>query len=305
MLVTDAADDSDAMTRLRAVQRTTDGFELAELDIALRKEGELLGLRQSGLPPLRVARLADPRHRQQSLVARQRGGAPGRAATVGCLPGNERLEHELTSGWLARIGAGDVLGRGRARWLTPVGSSAAAPAASGCSAPGEGTRPFGDRVKQALFGSLETDPAGAAGRGRSWTCSRAAARRASRRSAGVRRRAVFVERDAGSRPGHHGEPAPGRASDGGRLVRADVLRFLEGDAARGRRGPFSGVVLDPPYAETDLLEAALERLADPARGWLTDARGRGRQASLALDRPSRSLGCLERCSRSAASARRP
>ena len=36
VLVTDAADDSDAMTRLRAVQRTTDGFELAELDIALR-----------------------------------------------------------------------------------------------------------------------------------------------------------------------------------------------------------------------------------------------------------------------------
>ena len=26
-------------------------------------------------------------------------------------------------------------------------------------APGEGTRPFGDRVKESLFGSLETDPA--------------------------------------------------------------------------------------------------------------------------------------------------
>ncbi len=96
VLVTDAADDSDAMTRLRAVQRTTDGFELAELDIALRKEGELLGLRQSGLPPLRVARLSDPRHRQQSLVARHAAerlvGSDGRL-----LPGNERLEHELTA----------------------------------------------------------------------------------------------------------------------------------------------------------------------------------------------------------------
>ncbi len=98
------------MTRLRAVQRTTDGFELAELDIALRKEGELLGLRQSGLPPLRVARLADPRHRELSLVARRQaelaGGTrrpPARAATAA-------LERELTSGWLARIGAGDVLG---------------------------------------------------------------------------------------------------------------------------------------------------------------------------------------------------
>ena len=108
VLVTDAAEDSDAMTRLRAVQRTTDGFELAELDIELRREGELLGLRQSGLPPLRVARLADPRHRAQSLVARGQAerlvGSDGRL-----VPGNERLERELSSGWLARIGAGDVL----------------------------------------------------------------------------------------------------------------------------------------------------------------------------------------------------
>ena len=30
-------------------------------------------------------------------------------------------------------------------------------------------------------------------------------------------------------------------------------------------------MLDPPYAETGLLDAALERLADPARGWLSGA----------------------------------
>jgi ATP-dependent DNA helicase RecG len=108
VLVTDAPEDSVAMARLRAVQRTTDGFELAELDIALRKEGELLGLRQSGMPPLRVARLSDARHRESSLVARQHAdrlvGPDGRL-----VPGHERLEHELTTGWLARIGAGDVL----------------------------------------------------------------------------------------------------------------------------------------------------------------------------------------------------
>ncbi len=108
VLVTDAAEDSVAMTRLRAVQRTTDGFELAELDISLRREGELLGLRQSGLPPLRVARLADPRHRELSLVARQQAerlvGPDGRL-----VDGQGPLEKELTSGWLARIGAGDVL----------------------------------------------------------------------------------------------------------------------------------------------------------------------------------------------------
>ncbi len=108
VLVSDAPEDSVAMTRLRAVQRTTDGFELAELDISLRKEGELLGLRQSGLPPLRVARLADPRHRQQSLVAREHAerlvGPDGRL-----VDGQAALERELSRGWLARIGAGDVL----------------------------------------------------------------------------------------------------------------------------------------------------------------------------------------------------
>jgi ATP-dependent DNA helicase RecG len=108
VLVSDAPDDSVAMERLRAVERTTDGFELAELDISLRKEGELLGLRQSGLPPLRVARLADTGHRQLSLVARHHAerlvGADGRL-----FDGLDLLERELTGGWLARIGAGDVL----------------------------------------------------------------------------------------------------------------------------------------------------------------------------------------------------
>ncbi len=135
------------------------------------------------------------------------------------------------------------------------------------NAPGEGTRPFGDRVKQALFGSLETDPqeplAGAfldlfAGSG-------AAGIEALSRGAPS---AVFVERDPGAARVIADNLARTRLG-GGRLVRADVLRFLEGEAAPGG-APFSGVVLDPPYAEADLLEAALERLADPARGWLTE-----------------------------------
>ncbi|MEZ4597436.1 MAG: DNA helicase RecG, partial [Chloroflexota bacterium] len=97
-----------AMTRLRAVRDTTDGFALAELDIELRKEGELLGLRQSGLPPLRVADLGDRRHRDMTREARERAEAlvtPDGALVEG-LAG---LDRELREGWLARIGAGDVL----------------------------------------------------------------------------------------------------------------------------------------------------------------------------------------------------
>jgi ATP-dependent DNA helicase RecG len=108
VLVSDAPADSVAMTRLRAVKDTTDGFALAELDIELRREGELLGLRQSGLPPLRVADLGDRRHRDMTRQARERAeallGPDGQLAA-----GLAGLDTELREGWLARIGAGDVL----------------------------------------------------------------------------------------------------------------------------------------------------------------------------------------------------
>ena len=48
-----------AAERLRAVREHADGFALADLDLALRGPGELAGTRQTGLPPLRAARLAD------------------------------------------------------------------------------------------------------------------------------------------------------------------------------------------------------------------------------------------------------
>jgi ATP-dependent DNA helicase RecG len=48
LLVTDAAEDSTARDRLDGVARTTDGFELASLDLATRREGDVLGAAQSG-----------------------------------------------------------------------------------------------------------------------------------------------------------------------------------------------------------------------------------------------------------------
>lgn len=38
---------------------TQDGFEIAERDLALRGPGDVLGTRQAGLPPLRLARLPE------------------------------------------------------------------------------------------------------------------------------------------------------------------------------------------------------------------------------------------------------
>lgn len=44
----------EAKTKLEAMSRTTDGFEIAEVDLELRGPGDILGTAQSGLPPLRL-----------------------------------------------------------------------------------------------------------------------------------------------------------------------------------------------------------------------------------------------------------
>jgi ATP-dependent DNA helicase RecG len=60
-----------ARRRLESLVETSDGFRLAEVDLELRGEGELLGTRQSGLPDLRFASLT----RDRELVAMARGWA--------------------------------------------------------------------------------------------------------------------------------------------------------------------------------------------------------------------------------------
>ncbi len=48
-----------ARRRLKAVERESDGFKLAEVDLLLRGEGEVLGTRQHGLPRFAVAELPE------------------------------------------------------------------------------------------------------------------------------------------------------------------------------------------------------------------------------------------------------
>ena len=53
----DGVHADESAERLAALERTTDGFELAEVDLDLRGEGTILGARQKGRSDLRLARL--------------------------------------------------------------------------------------------------------------------------------------------------------------------------------------------------------------------------------------------------------
>ncbi len=59
----------EARARIKAVLTTFDGFKLAEADLKIRGEGQLFGLRQSGLPDLKLAKLAT--HTQVLELARR------------------------------------------------------------------------------------------------------------------------------------------------------------------------------------------------------------------------------------------
>jgi ATP-dependent DNA helicase RecG len=55
-----------AQERLSVIERTSNGFDLAEEDLKLRGPGDFFGTRQSGVPELRVATLADTRLLEES-----------------------------------------------------------------------------------------------------------------------------------------------------------------------------------------------------------------------------------------------
>jgi len=73
VLVSHAKDEltENARERLEALVRTSDGFELAEVDLELRRHGQVLGVRQSGLTDLRFADFK----RDRALLERARATA--------------------------------------------------------------------------------------------------------------------------------------------------------------------------------------------------------------------------------------
>ena len=86
--------------RLRALAEHRDGFELAEIDLELRGEGEMLGTRQSGLAGSSASR-ACPRTRSCSSAPAMR-----RARSLDADPELAQPEHAL----LGRGGRGEAYG---------------------------------------------------------------------------------------------------------------------------------------------------------------------------------------------------
>jgi ATP-dependent DNA helicase RecG len=78
----------DAVERLKALVDCNDGFRLAEIDFDLRGPGDMLGTRQHGLPPLRIADL----RRDQLLLDEARRDA---RALVAADPPLAKPEHAL------------------------------------------------------------------------------------------------------------------------------------------------------------------------------------------------------------------
>ncbi|HLM03665.1 MAG TPA: ATP-dependent DNA helicase RecG [Blastococcus sp.] len=102
LLVTDAKTDTSTGQRLAAVASTSDGFELARLDLETRREGDVLGAAQSGRRSgIRLLSLledeeliAAARAEATALLETERGLAdhPGLAAEVAALATDERAE---------------------------------------------------------------------------------------------------------------------------------------------------------------------------------------------------------------------
>jgi 16S rRNA (guanine966-N2)-methyltransferase len=133
-------------------------------------------------------------------------------------------------------------------------------------APGAGTRPLGDRAKQALFAILEPRIAGSAVLDL-FAGSGAAGIEALSRGAA---RAVFVERWRVACAIIARNCATARvAGERARIVCTDVLAYLASPTGAAADGPFNLVIVDPPYVDTAARLAALECLGDPeSDAWL-------------------------------------
>ena len=96
------APSNEGVERLSILERTHDGFLLAEEDLRLRGPGEFFGTRQSGLPDLRMAKLSDLKLLELA-----------RTEAIRLFKQDPELswpQHQLLGGQVARLWQGEVGG---------------------------------------------------------------------------------------------------------------------------------------------------------------------------------------------------
>ena len=96
------APSTEGRERLAILERTHDGFLLAEEDLRLRGPGEFFGTRQSGLPDLRMAKLSDLKLLELA-----------RTEAIRLFKQDPELswpQHQLLGGEVARLWQGEVGG---------------------------------------------------------------------------------------------------------------------------------------------------------------------------------------------------
>jgi ATP-dependent DNA helicase RecG len=107
ILMTGGKISSEGEERLKAMVRTQDGFEIAELDLKLRGPGEFFGTRQSGVPELRVANII--RDRSLLELARREANRVVENADPEITPKDrETVLQHLRQHWQRRYGLVEV-----------------------------------------------------------------------------------------------------------------------------------------------------------------------------------------------------
>lgn len=101
LLIVQYPRSEDAERRLRVMEQTTDGFKIAEEDLAIRGPGELMGTQQSGLPDFRVVSFA----RDIQLLTEARKEAFGVIARdpVLSMPEHYFMKEILKERWKGRL----------------------------------------------------------------------------------------------------------------------------------------------------------------------------------------------------------
>lgn len=89
--------------RMHYIEQTQDGFELAKLDLSLRREGDVVGSRQHGLPSLRFSNVV----RDADLIEQARADAEKILGSDPLLehPANALLRHEVNAIY-SHVGSG-------------------------------------------------------------------------------------------------------------------------------------------------------------------------------------------------------